>query len=57
MGDNSMDPRRNYEYIYLFFNPSYKKLYKHYRHTPKFVLEEYQNLNSKLSSFTISNEL
>ena len=57
MGDNSIDQRRNYEYIYLFFNASYKKFYEHYRHLPKFVLEEYQNLNSKLSSFTISNEL
>ena len=41
MGDNSMDPRRNYEDIYLFFNPSSKKLYEHYRHIPKFFLEEY----------------
>ena len=41
MGDDAMDPRRNYEDIYLYFNPSSKKLHDHYRYIPKFVLEEY----------------
>jgi len=40
MGDDAMDSRRNYEDIYLYFNPSSKKLYQHYRHIPKFILEE-----------------
>ena len=41
MGDDAMDPRRNYEDIYLYFNPSSKKLYDHYQYIPKFILEEY----------------
>ena len=41
MGDNAMDPRRNYEDLYLYFNPSSRKLHDHYRYIPKFVLEEY----------------
>ena len=41
MGDDAMDPRRNYEDIYLYFNPSSNKLHDHYRYIPKFVLEEY----------------
>ena len=41
MGDFSMDPRRNCEDIYLYFNPSSKKLHDHYQYIPKFILEEY----------------
>ena len=41
MGDDAMDPRRNYEDIYLYFNPSSKKLYDHYQYIPKFILEEH----------------
>ena len=41
MGDDAMDPRRNYEDVYLYFNPSSKKLHDHYHHIPKFILEEF----------------
>ena len=41
MGDDSMDPRRNCEDIYFYFNPSSKKLHEHYQYLPKFILEEY----------------
>ena len=41
MGDNSMDPRNNYEDIYFYFTPSNTKLYEHYYYLPKFVLEDY----------------
>ena len=41
MGDDSMDPRRNYEDVYLYFNPSSKKLHSHYHYIPKFILEDY----------------
>ena len=41
MGDSSMDPRRNYEDLYFYFNPSSKKKYKHYIYLPKFLFEEY----------------
>ena len=41
MGDSSMDPRRNYEDLYFYFNPSTKKKYKHYIYLPKFLFEDY----------------
>ena len=63
MGDDSMDPRRNYEDIYFYFNPSSRKLYEHYQYLPKFILEEYlypehrndDNLNVYIDHFKYQN--
>ena len=41
MGDSAMDPRKNFEDIYLYFNPSNKKLFNHYHYIPKFILEDF----------------
>ena len=63
MGDDSMDPRRNCEDIYFYFNPSSRKLYEHYQYLPKFILEEYlypehrndDNLNIYIDHFKYQN--
>ena len=63
MGDDSMDPRRNCEDIYFYFNPSLRKLYEHYQYLPKFILEEHLypehrndgNLNIYIDHFKYQN--
>lgn len=63
MGDSALDPRKNFEDVYLYFNKSSKKLYAHYHYLPKFILEEYlyieprkdEKLNIFVDHFGCSN--
>ena len=49
MGDNGMDPRRNFEDAYIYFVPSNEKLYDHYYYLPKFILENHLYPNKEKS--------